>query len=179
MNYFTRNRVLTLVLMLLVTINLAALTMIGINTGIFGEAKADSRKPREERRHREKTGRMMESRLELNDEQKVKLDATRKEHMNQMRALSTEMDEARNRMEQELNETIIDLAKVQQLNQKIAEIDVSLRQEIIDLNVQTREILSEEQLLKYIDMRKDMSRKWRGEDGGSNFSKRRKKLNSK
>ena len=113
MNYFTRNRVLTLVLMLLVTINLAALTMIGINNGFFGEAKADSRKPREERRHREKTGRMMESRLGLNDEQKIKLDATRKEHMHLMRALSTKMDEARDEMEQELNETIIDFSNDQ------------------------------------------------------------------
>ena len=181
MNYFTKNRVLTLVLMLLVAINLAAFTMIAVNTGFFSEAKADDRKPRIERSQRREAGagRMMENRLGLNGDQKAKLEATRRDHMNRMRALSENMDEARDKMDLELNKSEIDLTLVEELNQRIAKIDVALRNEIIGLNVQTRKILSEEQLVKYIDMRKDMSKRWRGRDGSRHSTESKKRINSK
>ena len=171
MNYFDKNKLLTIVLIALMIVNVTALVTIASRGRIF--------KPEMERRERVETDHSRErgrgdkqrrrsfaeglsARLDLTEEQQEKMKELWEDNELRVDPLRKQMARVQKEMNEALGRTELDAELVSQLNDSIANLDKSIRESLFLFNVEIRKLLDEDQLEKYLRMHKRMRG---GEDG--------------
>ena len=154
-----------MILVFLIAINLAALATFWFSRESSEDPHGAHRGPRADRPMRELREqafeRMMEQKLDLDKEQSAALRELRHDHLMGMRDLAEEMDEARRNIELELSNKSIDTALLRALNSRASSLDSLMRNQVLDLNLQIRSLLDQEQLDTYLQIREEMGKRRR------------------
>ena len=173
MNYFDKNRLLTIILVALMVVNIAALITIGLNSRVL-KPDRDQRMERIERRGSKEDGRDrqresfrersrrfsrgMSRSLGLTPEQEQKMEELREANQKKMEPVMIKMDSLRNHLNEALGSVEIDEESVRNINSEVAELDRQIRNEMLEFNLEVRELLNDEQLEKYLKMHRRMRR---------------------
>ncbi|NNF20898.1 MAG: periplasmic heavy metal sensor [Saprospiraceae bacterium] len=171
MNYFNKNRLITIVLVALIVVNVVALITIATKSRIFSGDRSPkierSMKDRDSFRERgERFSRVMSRNLGLSEEQQAKMDELRKANHEEMKPLIERMDTVRKQFNAAMGKREIDEIEVIKLNNEIVTLDGQIRDNLFEYNLGIRSLLNDEQLEKYLEMHRRRTRGGEGRDRG-------------
>ena len=164
MNYFSRNRIITIVLIALMVINVVALITIASNSRIFRgdkNSRTETRSKKEGgsfRERGERFSRGMSRNLNLSDEQQAKMEELRNANHEKMAPIMARMDTLRRQLNEAMGSKEIDEAAIRGLNDRMVTLDRQIRDNLFEFNMGVRGMLDDEQLDKYLEMHRRSSR---------------------
>ena len=165
MNYFNRNRLITIFLIALMAINIGALITIATKSRLF---TANRRPPSEVRTDREpesmkarenRFAEGMSKRLDLSEEQQEGMKELWEANQGKMKPIMQQMDETRGRLNEAMGSRELDIDKIKVLNDSVAGLDKQIRDNMLEHNIKVRELLNDEQLDKYLEMHRKMRKR--------------------
>jgi Spy/CpxP family protein refolding chaperone len=154
-------------------VNVVALFTIASRTGFFrGEGpRIEDRTRRGGDNFRERESRFsrgMRSKLDLSEEQELRMEELRRINHTKMEPVMSRMDTLRRELNEAMGSREIDEIKIRSLNDEMVNLDRQIRENLFEFNMEVRGLLDEEQLNKYLEMHKrtrnkDGFRRGRGE----------------
>lgn len=104
--------------------------------------------------------------LNLSDEQKKALEENKSKGREQMKALFTDMRAKREAIRQELQKDTLDMAKIDQINGELKNLQAQLLDHRLEHILAVRKILTPEQFKKFISKMEEKSQEWKGKHKG-------------
>ena len=164
MNYFNRNRLITIFLVALMMINIAALATIAARSRIFVPKNnppveiSNNREPIPNREREKRFAEIMSKKLGLTEEQETGMKELWEANQAKMKPIMQQMDETRLKINDAFGSRELNLERIEVLNDSVAFLDKQIRDNLLEYNIKVRELLSDDQLEKYLEMHKKMRR---------------------